>query len=106
MRSIIDKTEVVALEYLTGLGFEREQVLPLIAQARKDLENEFIKLDAIRQSPNPEEEALDRSLHAIKGLLFNLGHHDLAEKLEAIRGAEDMEHMLADLDRVLAEAEA
>jgi len=104
MQNIIDKTEIIAVEYLTGLGFGREQVEPLIAQARTDLEREFARLESLRRSPHPDAETLDRSLHAIKGLLFNLGNHELAEKLEAIRAEHEVERMLADLKRVLEEA--
>jgi len=104
MQKIIDKTEIIAMEYLTGLGFGRDQVEPLIAQARSDLETEFARLESIRRSPSPDAETLDRSLHAIKGLLFNLGNHALAEKLEAIRAEHEVSRMLADLDRVLSEA--
>ena len=104
MKKIIDKTEVIAMEYLMGMGFGRDQVEPLIAQARSDLETEFARLESIRCSPSPDAQMLDRSLHAIKGLLFNLGNHDLAEKLEAIREEDEVSQMLADLDRVLTEA--
>jgi hypothetical protein len=104
MQKIIDKTEKIAIEYLTGMGFGEEQVVPLINQAKKDLETEFARLESIQNSPSPEAEALDRSLHALKGLLFNLGNHDLAKKLEAIRAEHDVTRMLSDLDRVLEEA--
>jgi hypothetical protein len=104
MQSIIDKTEIIAVEYLSGLGFGREQIAPLLAQARKDREEEFARLEMLRSEPAPDPEALDRVLHAIKGLLFNLGNHDLAEKLEALRHEEDLQRMLPELDRVLREA--
>jgi hypothetical protein len=104
MRNIIIKTEQIAVEYLTGLGFGREQVAPLLEQARRDMEEEFSRLEMLRHAPSPDPEALDRSLHAIKGLLFNLGNHDLAEKLEALRHEEDLGRMLPELDRVLREA--
>jgi hypothetical protein len=93
------------MEYLTGLGFPEDQVIPLIEQAKKDLRTELARMDKIRRSPEPDIEALDRALHAIKGLLFNLGNNDLAEKLEGIRTEKDHpRQMLDDLDRVLKEA--
>ena len=104
MQNIISKTERIAVEYLTGLGFSREQVTPLLDQARKDMEEEFGRLEMLRHAPVPDSEALDRSLHAIKGLLFNLGNHELAEKLEALRHEEDLQRMLPELERVLREA--
>jgi len=73
LNTIIERTETIAVAYLTGLGFGEEQVAPLMTQARKDLETEFARLDALRHAPDPDPEGLDRSLHAIKGLLFNLG---------------------------------
>jgi uncharacterized membrane protein YccC len=104
LNTIIERTEKIAIAYLTGLGFGEEQVAPLMQQARKDLETEFARLEALRHAPQPDAEQLDRSLHAIKGLLFNLGNHDLAERLEALRHEGELNRMLADLDRVLREA--
>jgi hypothetical protein len=104
MRRIVEKTEKIAMEYLTGLGFDRDQVVPLIEQAKKDMVAELIRLDKLRKAEPVDPVALDRSLHALKGLLFNLGNHDLAEKLEAIRHEGDPATMVADLDRVLREA--
>jgi len=104
MQNIIIKTEQIAVEYLSGLGFGREQIAPLLSQARKDMEAEFARLEMLRHAPSPDAEALDRSLHAIKGLLFNLGNHELAEKLEALRHEEDLQRMLPELERVLREA--
>jgi hypothetical protein len=104
LNTIIERTETIAVAYLTGLGFGEEQVAPLMTQARKDLETEFARLDALRHAPDPDPEGLDRSLHAIKGLLFNLGNHALAERLEAIRREGEVSQMLAELDTVLREA--
>ncbi len=101
---IIEKTERIGMEYLTGLGFPEDQVKPLLEQARKDLETEFTRLEELRTAPDPNAEKLDKALHAIKGLLFNLGNHELAERLEAIRHEQDVDRMLRDLDTVLREA--
>jgi hypothetical protein len=92
------------MEYLTGLGFPADQVQPLIDQARKDMVEELGRLDRLRRADPADPEAMDRSLHALKGLLFNLGDHDLAEKLESLRHEEDIPAMLSKLDRILKEA--
>ncbi|GEM_PF-1160263 len=104
MQRIILQTERIAREYLIGLGFGEEQIDPLIDQAKKDLYRELARMDRIRRSKAPDIAELDRALHAIKGLLFNLGNHELAEKLEGVRAETDApQKMLSDLDRVLKE---
>ncbi len=105
MKRIIEKTENIARTYLAGFGFAEAQIDPLITQAKIDMLREFERLDILMHSEQIDWQALDRTLHALKGLLFNLGNHDLAEKLESLREEEGMETTIQKLRHVLEEAE-
>ncbi len=104
MKRIIEKTETMAREYLTGFGFGEAQIEPLIAQAKNDLSREFVRLETLMESESADWEAFDKSLHALQGLLFNLGNHDLAERLETLREEEGVDTVVEKLRSILEEA--
>ena len=70
------------------------------------MSRELERLETLMEAGTIDWEALDKTLHALKGLLFNLGNHDLAEKLESLRGEEGTDAMIVKLRHVLAEAGA
>ena len=85
MEKIISETEVIAFDYLKAFGFTEEQVNTLVLQGKKDLYKELIKLKTLIYADTVSYDDINNILHALKGLLFQLGNHDLAEKLNEIR---------------------
>ncbi len=85
MEKIISETEVIAFDYLKAFGFTEEQVNTLVLQGKKDLYKELIKLKTLIYADPVSYDDINNVLHALKGLLFQLGNHDLAEKLNEIR---------------------
>ncbi len=85
MNKIIDETEVVAYEYLKAFGFSDEQIAPLILQAKKDLIKTLNQLEIALNSDEVSVEEVNNGLHALKGLLFHLGNHALADQLNEVR---------------------
>jgi hypothetical protein len=39
MQKIIDETEEMAYHYLKAFGFDEEEILPVVAKGKRDLEN-------------------------------------------------------------------
>jgi len=85
MKKIISETEVIAYDHLKTFGFSEEQVIPLIDRAKKDLHENLTKLEILLHEDTISIDDINNVLHALKGLLFNLGNHELAEKLNEIR---------------------
>ena len=100
MAEWIEKTQEMAFDYLIGFGFEEAQVLPLLEQSRKDLEKEYAKFLSLIEIRPCSVEELNNVLHALKGLLFHLGNHSLAEKLDEMRG-EGIEERCTELRQLL-----
>ncbi len=85
MRPIINETEAMAFDYFKAFGFDEEQIKMLIIQGRKDLEINLDKLELLIQEDPISIEDVSNVLHALKGLIFQLGNHKVAEKLNESR---------------------
>lgn len=85
MYRLIEQTERIGYEYLTGFGFDEDSVMKLLQQARRDLLNEMTKLENLLDSEDIAFEEINNVLHALKGLLFQVGNHEVAEQINEIR---------------------
>lgn len=101
MERIIRETEEHALAYLKAFGFQDEQVNTLISQGKKDLVRELTKLQELMAEDEVPLEDVNNVLHALKGLLFQLGNHDLAQKLVEIREDIQSDTALSDVKMLL-----
>jgi len=102
MQKIIDETEKAAYVYLKAFGFEENEIVPVVEKGLSDLENTLNKLRTLLASPEKENrEKMDDILHALKGLLFQMGNHELAENIEALRGCEDRQKLYNSLNNLL-----
>lgn len=102
MNKVIVDTEQIAFKYLKEFGFVDEQILSLVEQGKKDLIKEMTNLREILSHDNVSYEAVNNSLHALKGLLFQIGNHKLAEKLVEIRSNLDDKSDLDEIARILS----
>jgi hypothetical protein len=102
MKNIINKTEVIAYDYFKDFGFNEDQINSLIIQGKKDLHKELTKLETLLiHADTVSVDDINNILHALKGLLFQMGNHDLAEKLNEIRSKDEREVILKDLSELL-----
>jgi len=101
MKHIITETEVTAYNYLKEFGFSEVQVDALIMQGKKDLYNELTKLKILLDTDAASLDDINNVLHALKGLFFQLGNHDVAEKLNDIRSESTRETILKEISELL-----
>ncbi len=101
MRTIINDTEVIAFDYLKAFGFDEEQINMLIAQGKKDLEINLENLNLLLQKDTISTEDVSNALHALKGLLFQLGNHKIAEKLNESRSDLENRETLKEIEELL-----
>jgi len=101
MKKIISETEVIAYDHLKAFGFEDEQITPLIDRAKKDLHENLTKLERLLDEDTISLEDVSNVLHALKGLLFQLGNHDVAEKLNDSRSHLDNKETLEEIVQLL-----
>jgi len=85
MYKIINRSQEIAKKHLESFGFEEEDIRPLITQATKDLEENLARLQEQLASSVVDREAVSGTLHALKGLLFQLGNSSVAEEIKELR---------------------
>ncbi len=101
MKKIISETEVMARDYFKAFGFEDEQINALISVGKRDLEKELTKLERLLHADLTALDDINNVLHALKGLLFQLGNHAVAEKLNEIRSHLDSEATIKEIAELL-----
>jgi len=89
MQKIIDQSIEIASNQFKSFGFKDEQILPLTQSGRKDLTAELLNLQTLLSSNDIDRDAVDLSIHAIKGLVSTMGNKDLAREISAIHSEED-----------------
>jgi len=101
MNKIISETEMIARDYFKDFGFTDEQINTLIVQGKKDLHKELTKLEILLSEDVPPLEEINNVLHALKGLIFQLGNYKVAEELNEIRSHHDRETVLQEISELL-----
>ena len=101
MQTLIDDTLAIARSHFLGFGFEEQQITPLLEAGSRDLTKELRKLQALlSQEPVPFEQ-INLSMHALKGLLLNMGNVEAADKFNELRSQDDEEQVLSGVRELL-----
>ena len=85
MKTVIAEIEKTALEYFGQYGFSDEEIARLITLGKKDLTTNLTQLESLLQQETIPVEEVNHVLHALKGLIYQLGHHALADKINESR---------------------
>ena len=102
MDKLINETAEIARKHFQGFGFEDEQILPLLEAGKRDLTKELKKLKTLVADERIDIDALNLSLHALKGLLLNMGNSSVADKLTELREEEKVSsQLLTDIKAML-----
>ena len=101
MEKLINETEILAFDYLKVFGFHDEQIAQLIIQGKKDLHRELTKLKTLLHANTKSYIDINNVLHALKGLLFQLGNHTVADKLNEIKSQSERDTKLKEIALLL-----
>jgi len=101
MKNIIDQIEITTTKYLSDVGFEMEQIESLITKGKRDLTKVLQNLKNTLDETPMSIDDLDHSLHALKGLLFQLGNNELAEKVNDARSYSGDKTVISELKKLL-----
>ena len=101
MDNIIEKILSDAKSNFENFGFEEDDITYLLNKARDDLEKQFSDLKQILEKPSIDIDKLDKSLHALKGLIMQLGSIELANKINSYRELLESNQDLEDLKNTL-----
>lgn len=84
MQHFIYKTEKIAYDYFRAFSFEELAIEKLLEIGIKDVSNDLIELKHIIEAESLCKEALHHTLHSLKGVLSQLGNHQIIKQIEAI----------------------
>jgi len=101
LKKLIDETAEIARNHFQAFGFDDEQITSLLAAGQRDLTKELSKLQALLESEQIDIDALNLSLHALKGLFLNMGNTAVAEKLNELRQEGSLRARLAEIRALL-----
>ncbi len=101
MERLIDETLQIAQKKFSAFGFKEEQVTQLLASGKRDLENEIGKLEVLLEEENVSIDRLNQSLHALKGLLYNMGNTDAGDVMVDIRNSTDVTELVGKIRDIL-----
>ena len=90
MYRLVEESLRIAKERFGSFGFSKEQTEQLLASGRRDLESELKVLEELLLAGTPDIEAIDKSLHALKGLLYNLGNIEAGDMMISLRESGDI----------------
>jgi len=85
MEKLVQETLEIARGHFKNFGFEEAQINPLLEAGSRDLTKELQKLRLLLEQEPVAFEGINLSMHALKGLLLNMGHTEAAEKFTELR---------------------
>jgi len=85
MSQLVNETKITAYNYLSAFGFEDEQIYKLIEKGVKDINQTVEKLEIQLSNATVVWDEVDDTLHALKGLLFQMGNNEIAEIIDQKR---------------------
>ncbi len=102
MQRLIDETGEIAHARFGEFGFSDEQIATLVASGKRDLVKEFGKLQILLDQEPADIEAINDVMHALKGLLSNMGNMVLADKFIELRQESESGDIIAEIKDLLA----
>ena len=93
MQKLLNETKEKAYLFLREFGFEEDELEPVITKGLLDLESAINHLSEVLAKEKPDNEELDGVLHGLKGLLFQLGNHDAANRAERLRYTDNLDEI-------------
>ena len=101
MKKLINETLQIAQNKFAAFGFKEEQVTQLLASGKRDLENEIGKLEVLLEEENVSIDRLNQSLHALKGLLYNMGNTAAGDIMMDIQAGSSIPDHIEEIKKVL-----
>ena len=90
-----------ANQYFIGLGFQEDQIGALVETGERDLTQELDKLSKLLNEDQVNIEAINLSLHALKGLFLMMGNTQTANHLNELRQKSESQSRIVEIKKVL-----
>lgn len=103
MEKVIEETLMIAKEKFSKFGFKEEQIEQLLASGKKDMLSELEKLKALLATEPYDIEEINKSLHALKGLFFNMGNTEAGDIMADLRKESNIAESIGKIKTFLQE---
>ncbi len=100
MDSLIGKSLNIARAKFEKFGFSPDQTEQLLASGERDLRSETAHLKSLISSESLDTHKIDKSIHAIKGILLNMGNEKDAENMRELEN-ENIDEKIDALRKIL-----
>jgi hypothetical protein len=101
MEKLISETLQIARERFAAFGFKETQIEQLLESGRQDLEEEISKLSQLIMAEEHDLQEINQSLHAIKGLLYNMGNMDAGDIMVDLRNTIENEESISKIKTLI-----
>lgn len=101
MDDLINETVEISRKYFKGFAFADEQIASLLESGKRDLTKELTKLQKLFESELIDMDALNLSIHALKGLFLTMGNNSIGEKLNELRQENESERIITETKKLL-----
>ncbi|SFV60004.1 hypothetical protein MNB_SV-3-688 [hydrothermal vent metagenome] len=101
MGTLMKESLDIAAEKFKSFGFNEEQINQLLATGKRDLEQEIEKLKTLLAEDSFNHEKINQSLHAIKGLLYNLGNNEAGDIMAELKNNQDSSEQINKIKKTL-----
>ncbi|MCF6206792.1 MAG: hypothetical protein L3J47_07885 [Sulfurovum sp.] len=101
MGSLVEESLKIADERFKAFGFSDTQREQLLVSAKRDLESEVAKLRELLALETTDLERINQSLHAIKGLLYNMGNTEAGDRFNDLRNDTAKEEQIQKIEMLL-----
>jgi hypothetical protein len=91
----------IATEKFKSFGFNDAQIEQLLTSATQDIKREIEKLYPLLESDTADIQKINQSLHALKGLLYNMGNTEAGDKMAALVNDDTLGEQIADIKKIL-----
>jgi len=101
MAGLIEESLTIAAGKFQNFGFNEAQIEKLLLTGKRDLEQEVEKLKILLSEPVPDIAKINNALHALKGLLYNLGNMDAGDIMAELENDLDSATRIEEIKKVL-----
>ncbi len=103
MDQLIEETLQIAKARFESFGFKETQITQLLASGKRDLTQELDILKVLLEESPADIERINQSLHALKGLFFNMGNTAAGDMMAELRGNDDPHSAIEKIKQFLKE---
>ena len=101
MRNITKDILDNAKEYFSNFGFQEEQISSLLQKGERDIETLIDEVEEILSKSSIDLNLLNSKLHALKGLILQLGSTEIGNKINESRNSLDNSETIKRLKELL-----